>query len=546
MAPPDVTTDPDVALSSPDFICNPISWDECASLSTQTISDVYLRTSDNIPLHTTRPSAWLNRTAHIAASRIHIPVGDDLRPASLAAVLRNPAAHGCSYAGLRPGSRLGDDELVHVRFQAAFIPQRDDGHGSVQFAPEIHSFTNTPALALLTTAQGLSVHKTSGRLLMHARAKDGQIGAFWLRTSFPTDAVAAAVSNGIAIDGVPLLGNVLAVVQVPLLRRRRQPRRHSREIPEKSSEKSPGKSPAKSAAKSPGKSPGRAKTRASGALGVDRNSRAIARRSASRLARGALHATYQSGGDYAPLRDSKATITVTFTFYYTIKGGVPSPTDVLSTVEELKKMYTACADLAPSGAATAAAATAAATAATTAAKSAAKAAERSGELAFALLSELERSAFPDESKALELRLMLSGAVECGAKRQRLVSKCQEMIEAVQFKVTSKVVLKLKELRQIMLDVFENKKALREARELVFAKMTQVERFPIPDKKLVLELKLLLAGAIDDEDSRRAVVRKCDQLLACADADGVGLKRRELRELMGEAFGGGRGDLSMHR
>mmetsp|Transcript_61332 Transcript_61332/g.143568 ORF Transcript_61332/g.143568 Transcript_61332/m.143568 type:complete len:465 (+) Transcript_61332:63-1457(+) len=368
------------------------------------ITDTYLKSRHGKNLFTVRSDNWNEKLGVVKAEEVAVVAsksgGGPLQPVTLRSVLQQLGEYG-SYAGLTRGTDLSNaalDAQCSIRFQTTFIPVEEgaDGLGKLEFATEAYNYNTMDDadprnLVLLCTSQGMAVQQDgrgAKKLFHHAVDDDGQIHRYWLEAEESRHQVGGqqkesaeerleAMARGKAtssVIGVRAMGtrfNVLMTIQVPLQQR-----------PPQRAKKTKGGGgfgffsslggvlPMASVAYASKSDPTQycacaeeldldacmddmeASCEKEAATLFLRSSRECRRSfapsrgtsSAARVSRGTEHDVWGGLSVKDPKRNTAEHVTVTVVIYNAVKGGVPTPQDVVAAIDDLEALYRSCSE----------------------------------------------------------------------------------------------------------------------------------------------------------------------------------------------------------
>jgi len=375
------------------YSCKVVSWDDVSrgmgtggSLSAYgpNITDTYLKSKNGVKLFTVRPDNWNEKLGTVSASQVALITGNHkfgssgLAPTTLRDVLKQAGTFG-SYAGLDASKDLSHDVLdqqCSIRFQTTFLPVSAQlgGRETLEFATEAHNYqtrsdTDPRNLVLLSTTQGVAfqVDGAAGSKLFHHHVDAaGKVHRHWLEAERTAHQVGGAQTETLAeqadalargkatacVIGPQCMGtrfNVLMTVQVPLKQQMPSPRAGvfgcagfggGCLFGGPAGQAAFGAAPKAAAPKAPAAF-GAAMT---GSIGtVPLSPTGIA--NAARVSYGSEHDVWSGLTGYAktPVRHESEHITITIVLYNVVAGGVPSEADVAAAIDDLERLYAACA-----------------------------------------------------------------------------------------------------------------------------------------------------------------------------------------------------------
>jgi len=348
------------------------------------ITDTYLKSKNGVKLFTVRPDNWNEKLGTVSASQVALITGNHkfgssgLAPTTLRDVLKQAGTFG-SYAGLDASKDLSHDVLdqqCSIRFQTTFLPVSAQlgGRETLEFATEAHNYqtrsdTDPRNLVLLSTTQGVAfqVDGAAGSKLFHHHVDAaGKVHRHWLEAERTAHQVGGAQTETLAeqadalargkatacVIGPQCMGtrfNVLMTVQVPLKQQMPSPRAGvfgcagfggGCLFGGPAGQAAFGAAPKAAAPKAPAAF-GAAMT---GSIGtVPLSPTGIA--NAARVSYGSEHDVWSGLTGYAktPVRHESEHITITIVLYNVVAGGVPSEADVAAAIDDLERLYAACA-----------------------------------------------------------------------------------------------------------------------------------------------------------------------------------------------------------
>jgi hypothetical protein len=287
---------------------------------------------------------------------------EELWPITLADFLKK-TGHYAACTGVNRDSKLYDEQLdseISIRFQTTFLPVKDDADNlsTLEFCTEAYNYNtrqdDDPRNAiLLCTTQGVAFQQDgtgAKKLFHHAVDAKGTVHRYWLeaeqsrhkvggaQTESKDEAMLAAArgKSTASVIGIEAMGarfNVLMTVQVPL-QQKPKPKRINRGggggmdgfccgSPSYSDDGMDGCCPERGVRASP----------------------KIGTANAARVSRGSAvdESMWTGVTNTEPKRDPNQHITVTVVLYNTVAGGVPSTEDVHAAIEDMERLYAACA-----------------------------------------------------------------------------------------------------------------------------------------------------------------------------------------------------------
>jgi len=348
------------------------------------ITDTYLKSKNGVKLFTVRPDNWNEKLGTVSASQVALITGNHkfgssgLAPTTLRDVLKQAGTFG-SYAGLDASKDLSHDVLdqqCSIRFQTTFLPVSAQlgGRETLEFATEAHNYqtrsdTDPRNLVLLSTTQGVAfqVDGAAGSKLFHHHVDAaGKVHRHWLEAERTAHQVGGAQTETLAeqadalargkatacVIGPQCMGtrfNVLMTVQVPLKQQMPSPRAGvfgcagfggGCLFGAPAGQAAFGAAPKAAAPKAPAAF-GAAMTGSIGTVPLSPTSIA----NAARVSYGSEHDVWSGLTGYAktPVRHESEHITITIVLYNVVAGGVPSEADVAAAIDDLERLYAACA-----------------------------------------------------------------------------------------------------------------------------------------------------------------------------------------------------------
>lgn len=377
------------------FQCQAVSWEDAqrgtvgGALSCWggNISDVRLWERGGRMLYTLRSQNWNERLGYVSSKGVALMIGNEsavpghaLEAITLESYLRNIGQHA-AYAKVETPALYDAtvDGLLSIRFQTVFLPVGSEALAKTEFCSEVYNY-NTHAdddprnLLLLCTPQGTSVQQDgrgAKKVFFHQVDDAGVAKRYWLeaersnekvggeqKESAEAAAEAWARGKSVAVRiGTQAMGtrfNVQMLIQLPLQQKKREqvrgcfgggrgggggagfgrgggfgcapmmacaPMSFNMEVAPM-----PFNAPMKRCSR----------PSAPGAAPVQGTS------NAARVSRGTQEDVYHGVANRSMLRDPSQHGTITVTMYYTVAGGVPSPADIKSAVDDLDLLYKAC------------------------------------------------------------------------------------------------------------------------------------------------------------------------------------------------------------